>query len=171
MTNGNNGRTHEPGLREVTSQLDDLQELMMAKIEAVEKEITGNDRRYEERFEAMDAKTGLALASSKDAVVKAEVATEKRFDSVNEFRETLRDQATTLLPREEAAARFKSMEEKVDQIKKDVEGLRESRSAASASDLTKEKGSSTNLTVLMMVIVGLFGVASLVVSIIALFRR
>lgn len=42
-----------------------------------------------------------ALASSKEAVTKAESATEKRFDSVNEFRATLTDQASRFVTRKE----------------------------------------------------------------------
>lgn len=76
------------------------------------------DRRYEERFVAMDEKTSLALAASEKAVVKAEMATEKRFDSVNEFRDTLRDQASQLLPRAEADSKFAAVNEKFEDIKK-----------------------------------------------------
>jgi hypothetical protein len=84
------------------------------------------DRRYEDRFKAMDEKTSLALTSSEKAVTKAETATEKRFDSVNEFRNTLKDQATTFITRPEVDAKFGAME-------KDVQGLRESRSEAVGS--------------------------------------
>src|ERR1700722_14136608 len=76
------------------------------------------DRRYEDRFKAMDEKTSLALTSSEKAVTKAELATEKRFDSVNEFRDTLRDQAATLMPRNESEAKFAAINEKFDDIKK-----------------------------------------------------
>jgi hypothetical protein len=129
MSDGQNaGRTHEPSLREITSQLDGLKELMDER-----------DRRYEERFKAMDEKTGLALTSSEKAVTKAETATEKRFDSVNEFRDTLRDQAALLMPRPETQALFKAYEEKIENIKTtfqkslddhkgDINNLQQSRS-------------------------------------------
>ena len=84
--------------------------------------------RYEDRFKAMDEKTSLALAASEKAVTKAEAATEKRFDSVNEFRKTLSDQAATFLARPEAEAKFKGYDEKLDDVKKEIAGLRESRS-------------------------------------------
>jgi Ni,Fe-hydrogenase I large subunit len=76
------------------------------------------DRRYEDRFKAMDEKTSLALNASEKAVSKAETATEKRFDSVNEFRGQLKDQANSLMPREEASARFNAVEEKIEDLKK-----------------------------------------------------
>jgi len=87
------------------------------RFEALEKLAEERDRRYEDRFTAMDEKTGLALNSSKEAVIKAEAATEKRFDSVNEFRGSLKDQAATLLPRIEAETRFKALEDKLEEVK------------------------------------------------------
>lgn len=45
-----------------------------------------------------------ALNAAERAVAKAEVAADKRFDAVNEFRATLSDQATHLMPRTEAVA-------------------------------------------------------------------
>jgi hypothetical protein len=69
--------------------------------------------RLDERHVADDRAVQSALASAKEAVIKAEVASEKRFEAVNEFRSTLADQATRLLPRAEADARFKAIEDKV----------------------------------------------------------
>jgi hypothetical protein len=40
---------------------------------------------------------GLALSAADKAVLKAETATEKRFESVNEFRQTLSDQTRSFL--------------------------------------------------------------------------
>ncbi len=74
------------------------------------------DRRYEQHFEAMDAKTTLALSASDKAVTKAEAATEKRFDTVNEFRATLSDQAGRLYSRAEAEAKFLAIEDKLSSI-------------------------------------------------------
>jgi hypothetical protein len=42
-----------------------------------------------------DKQISLALTAAEKAVTKAETATEKRFDSVNEFRQTLTDQTKT----------------------------------------------------------------------------
>jgi len=44
------------------------------------------------------------------AVTKALAATEKRFDSVNEFRQTLADQQTTFVRNDVAETRFKGIE-------------------------------------------------------------
>jgi len=107
-------------------------EVMLEKIDAIQKVMDERDMRYEQRFKAMDEKTGLALTSSKEAVAKAETATEKRFDSVNEFRKTLADQATGFMPRQEYVSNHQSLIDKIEAIKevlnKEITSLRESRS-------------------------------------------
>ena len=112
-----NGRTHEPSLRELTSDLNGLRQIMDAKIAGVSSTMDERDRRYEDRFTAMDEKTSLALTASEKAVVKAETATEKRFDAVNEFRGTLSDQAMNLMPRGESNAKFEALEKEISQLK------------------------------------------------------
>lgn len=59
-------------------------------------------------------KVALALAAAKEAIDKAETATEKRFDSVNEFRAQLSDQAGTFYPRKEAEQRLTDLREKIE---------------------------------------------------------
>jgi hypothetical protein len=100
------------------TELESLKEGLRAQAELAAE----RDRRYEERFNAMDTKTQLALTASKEAVNKAEIATEKRFDSVNEFRGTLSDQARTLLPRMEGEAKFIALEEKISVANGALEG-------------------------------------------------
>jgi hemerythrin len=54
-----------------------------------------------ERALAQEVAMTAALASAKEAVAKAEVASDKRFASVNEFRQTLSDQTSTFATRVE----------------------------------------------------------------------
>ena len=86
--------------------------------------IEGNDKRYEERFSASQKALELGLAGQKSeisaalaaadrAVLKAETATEKRFESVNEFRGTLDQQQRTLIPRSEVDVLMRGLEEKI----------------------------------------------------------
>ena len=51
------------------------------------------DLRYQQRFEANSSAIAAALLAAKEAVTKAEAATEKRFEAMNEFRGALTDQA------------------------------------------------------------------------------
>lgn len=75
------------------------------------------DRRYEQRFEAQTEAVSAALTSAKEAVDKAETAATRRFESVNEFRAQLADQAGTFMPRLEAEQRIGQLAEKIDDIK------------------------------------------------------
>lgn len=68
---------------------------------------------YDQRFNAQEKAVSAALAAAKEAVTKAESSAEKRFDSVNEFRATLKDQQSTLIPRIEAEVRLKAIENKI----------------------------------------------------------
>ena len=66
-----------------------------------------------QRFDAQEKAVVAALAAAKEAVTKAESAAEKRFDSVNEFRASLKDQQATFITRNEVDIRFKSLDDKI----------------------------------------------------------
>lgn len=68
------------------------------------------------RFEAQEKAVQSALAAADRAVQKAESATEKRFEGVNEFRASLADNSRTLMPRAEAEQQFKALAEKTDAV-------------------------------------------------------
>lgn len=72
------------------------------------------DAQYRQSFSALKEGTAQALVSAKEAVAKAEVAMEKRFESVNEFRAQLGDQQRTFMPRAEVAALVNAINEKSD---------------------------------------------------------
>lgn len=64
----------------------------------------------ESKFEGVQREVKLALDAAQTAVTKAETATEKRFDAVNEFRGQLADQASSFMPRELAEGRLAAIE-------------------------------------------------------------
>jgi len=66
------------------------------------------------RFEALEKSITVALSSSEKAVLKAETATEKRFEGVNEFRQALSDQASNFLGREEYKTAHQALIDKID---------------------------------------------------------
>lgn len=66
--------------------------------------IAALDRLMTQGFAAQERATQIALGAAEKAVVKAEAATEKRFDGVNEFRQALGDQAARLISRAEVDA-------------------------------------------------------------------
>jgi len=69
------------------------------------------------RFDAQEKAVLSALAASDRAVNKAEMASEKRFDSVNEFRAALNDSARLLMPRLEAEQRMGGLEKTITEVK------------------------------------------------------
>lgn len=82
------------------------------------------DLRYEQRYVSQQEAIQAALLAQKEAVqaalaaadralTKAELASEKRFEGVNEFRSTLSDQAQLLMPRGEAQTLYSSLSDKV----------------------------------------------------------
>ena len=73
--------------------------------EYFERILKESDRRYEQRFE-----------DQKEAIVKAEEATERRFEGVNEFRQTLSDQAATFVSRTEVLQQYRAINDKVDLV-------------------------------------------------------
>lgn len=88
----------------------------------------------DQRFIDNDKAVALARQADKEAVLKAEVASEKRFESVNEFRGQLSDQTATFIPRKEADSRFEAMTEKVTAV---TDRLNISQGAKTGSDVTK----------------------------------
>lgn len=82
----------------------------------IEAKMAESDRRYEQRFLAQQTSVDVAIAAAKEATTKAENATEKRFEGVNEFRAQLNDQAGTFISRNEANTRMDSLAEKITDI-------------------------------------------------------
>ncbi len=101
------------------------------------------DLRYQQRFDqqraslfeaaaAADKAVTAALESAEKAVGKAETANEKRFDSVNEFRGQLKDQATSFIPRLEAEQRISQLSDRLDELR-NSDAVRTGRSAGSSA--------------------------------------
>lgn len=76
-----------------------------------------------------------AFAASEKAILKAETAAERRFESVNEFRAQLADQTQTFMPREVAEAKIGDLAKKIDDL-----GKRANIDAGRASGVTASVG-------------------------------
>jgi len=134
------GWSLETAIDYLLSVINEKHERVSETVERITTLINGNDKRYEERFgasqkalevgfaaakAAVDASfaaqkeaISAALAAQDRAVTKAELATEKRFESVNEFRGTLDNQQRTLIPRSEVDVLIRGLEEKISQLTK-----------------------------------------------------
>jgi hypothetical protein len=141
--------------------------------EHLETMLVERDKRYEQKFNdtkiavdaaliAADKAVAAALAGQKEAVTKAEVAAEKRFESVNEFRSTLSDQQRNLMPRVEVEIMMKSVAEKIDGLSK----LLDSRADANEKRIITLESAGKGVGVGMGYIIGIVGVVSIVASII-----
>ena len=82
---------------------------LFEKIRALETVSNEREGRNNDKFNASKEAVQFALAAAEKAVIKAETAAEKRFESVNEFRNTLKDQQATLLPRAEFAVQHQAI--------------------------------------------------------------
>lgn len=126
--------------RRYEQRFEAQQEAMKAAFVASQAVLAEMDRRYAQRFEAQERavtlaldrvdkefhehlraareETQAALHAADKAITKSETAAEKRFESVNEFRAQLSDQASTFIPRKEAENRVDQNTEKIDALAK-----------------------------------------------------
>jgi hypothetical protein len=129
------------------------------RVKAIERLMDERDRLYLEKFRASEIavaaaitaakeQTSASFASSEKAIGKAEQAQSDYNNRSNEFRGQLDDQAKTLMPRTESQTLFKSYEDKLEDMKKDITSLRESRSVSEGS-------AKTYVTITGLAIVGL----------------
>lgn len=168
--------------------------------EYLERVIEEKDKQYDMRFhaaeialaaalEAQQKALYAALQAQKEAVNKSDIATETRFQSVNEFRSALSDLQSTLMPRAESMALLDavnarstvaqqnhdsrlesqraSFEKSVEALAKDITALREYRSSQS--------GKSTGANALWGYFVAgmgvLFGLGGLILAIVFHFAK
>ena len=124
---------------------DALDRLFMAKLEAIE-------QRFVVRIEAREAAAFAMQAAQEKAINKAETASEKRFDAVNEFRASLNDIITRLMPRAEAINRF-------DLIERQIENM--------TARLNLSEGAGAGIRSGWAILVGLIGVVGVGVAIFA----
>lgn len=113
---GGASRSTEPASG--TSQATDvsLREYMMAQINAAES-------RSELRFESMKEQVRAAFESSQRAIDKADIATEKRFEGVNEFRAALSDQATRFVTTQTLEALGEKLQAAIERNREDLDAL------------------------------------------------
>ena len=91
-----------------------FESLLAASDKAVTTAMAASDRAVSAAMVASDRAISTAMSASEKAVLKAEAAADRRFESVNEFRNTLADQQTTFSRISEVNIRFEGIEGKLD---------------------------------------------------------
>jgi hypothetical protein len=81
------------------------------------------EKRMNERFDSLLRETTTAFAGAEKAILKAETATEKRFEGVNEFRAQLSDQAARFITRDELHALENKVVGLIERNREDIEQL------------------------------------------------
>jgi hypothetical protein len=145
--------------------------------------IAGNDKRYEQQFADEKEAVNAALLSAQQAVTKAEMAAEKRFESVNEFRGQMNDQSKTFMPRGEADGAIKSLNERVSgfmpraEVDGQIKALND-KVLDLASRVNVEQGqsagSSATWAYILLALGGLgavFGIVGALAAVISVFRK
>ena len=138
-------------LEDTNKCLSSLREVLTLKIDGVVGSLCSFRELVDARVGAIKEATAMALAAAKEAVLKAESANDKRFEGVNEFRNTLKDQQATLVTRTEIDVRFKSIEDKM---------------ALLVEQGVLVKGHSEGANWLWTVLVGLLGATGIIIGII-----
>lgn len=140
----------------------DLHDLM-ADLKTLTERVSALDRLLEAKFVTFEVlvtsqaeKVKLALDAADKAVNKAEIATEKRFENMNEFRGQLADQAASLVSRAEFHTKSEALAEK-------LSDLTDRLNRAEGSEKGKERmvdtrqASNSNAIGIISVIAGVIG--------------
>ena len=105
----------------LNARIDNLEKRLAERFQqqgdAVDQAFAAHEKLTNVQITAAKTAVDAALASAEKAVGKAESANEKRFESVNEFRAQLTDQAALFLPRTEYAANHQALIDQVTDLK------------------------------------------------------
>jgi hypothetical protein len=113
-------------------------------------------REMQDKVAAMsDAAMNAAIAASKESILKAEISTEKRFDSVNELRSSLNAISNKMMPRPEVESAIKAVDEKVGMVSSRIDQM-------TGAEKHNDKSNSTIMSVIAIIISGLIGLMQFV---------
>jgi hypothetical protein len=113
------------------------------------------ERRSDERFEAMKQMVDTAFSTAQTAIDKADTATEKRFEGVNEFRAQLSDQATRFVTREVMDALADKLLSQIERNRQDLDAL------AKRVDLREGQSIGTKVTTGVLVTIATLSIGAI----------
>lgn len=155
MTDNGGGasRTTEPALGTSTATDVSLREYLCALLDEAEK-------RENERFRHMKETVEAAFASAQTAITKADIATEKRFEGVNEFRAALSDQAAQFITRDSMNSLADKLNAQIERNREDIDGL------SKRLDLREGQSAGSRLTGGYVVTVATLGIGVIVMLVV-----
>lgn len=153
----------------------DLKESIRERLAAMGDLRAADDLRYQQRFDAQTRALDAALESAKEAVQtamaaaeratsKAEAAADKRFDAVNEFRQTLSDQAREFVRADFMLQAFEGRDQQLTALAGRVRDLELSRSTT-AGQSAGEQGKVTDQRAQLA---AYLGVATILITIVVI---
>jgi hypothetical protein len=110
---GGASRSTDPAAGTSSATDVSLREYLIALIHAAE-------QRSDARFESMKDQVDAAFRSSQEAISKAELAADKRFEAVNEFRAVLSDQQRDLVTRQVLNSVSEKLEASINRNREDL---------------------------------------------------
>ena len=104
----------------MTPTVKAIEEHCIHRLESIMAE---RDRYYLGQIQALKESIIIALAGADKAVAKAEMASEKRFDSVNEFRAALTDNNTNFVRQDAYQERHRALESRLTNVDEKINEL------------------------------------------------
>jgi len=131
----------------ISNQVDQIKQALEAANKLMDARLGTLDQQIKSVHREIDIETD----ATRTAVQKAETATEKRFESVNEFRAQMADQSALFISRREVEASVNAISEKV---------------AAITDRINRSEGKGSGMS---QIVGWIFGAVGLVVGLIAIF--
>jgi hypothetical protein len=115
-----------------------LREYLETRFNLLNEQIKALEHRFDEKIKEADTRYMQRFLAQVEATTKADMASEKRFENVNEFRKTLTDQTATFVPRTEYSQANQSLSERVSKIEA-LSVAREARMSGAAENKTDSR--------------------------------
>jgi hypothetical protein len=151
--NPENGRTHEPSLGELTSELDGLRDLLISKVDSLGKLMEQRHEQYKDWVAAQKDAVTAALNANKESANKTEAAQ----TAYNIGHNDLLKKQDAMIPRHEFDSAKENLQEKFDNLKDslkaEIASLREARSEGVGKETVHEGSKLTNQWIIGLAVI------------------
>jgi hypothetical protein len=134
-----------------------LKDYVETRFNLILKNIESIESRFDERIKEADLRYEQRFRAQMDATTKADMASEKRFEAVNEFRKTLTDQTSTFVPRNEYSQSILSLSDRIGKVET-LASSRESRISGAQENRTSVRSDISVWIALIVMVVGIVAI-------------